>query len=722
MKSVTVYRLVLILLFTFQIFLFAHNNLITTHFTNLYLGGSSSDFDPSFIKLCNKQDFQHKVISWINEDLNNISQLNFQKNNQSVNKNSNKLYVRAILSRADIQEIIHFSLKHYNFNTNITFEFFDIITGEIFNSRTLTAQLVYEREKSHHITNVEKMENFKACLKGTIKNITDLIKVNYRPGILEGNIVEKLDNELVVIDLGKSHGISRGMTFKIYDGDSNTEIGILKTMDPQENLCKATIVFTEKEIKKGLIVKKPGINLNNENKSQLKYIVTNFEPVSKDCISPEFNIESQSLGQWLHDGLSAHTNLFMLAPLLIDYDDDGNLITQKSIWETQVDFTLTSGLSATKTLGKLTFPDVLIRGLITNATVQEYITPGAQNQILRLGVSVEFYDRKTREFLYACQHSGERIEKIVKKDKIVYRDTDLDASFRELCKQVIKETTVKISEEYKPRTTHGKISNTNSDDKLEIQLISGNASTGDLFKIARVEKEVKDLNGKIIGDLNRQYGIIKLVQFLNGNNYKAQLIVSDGITKPQKNDLVWIEGKQENTITGKIFQVNLWTAKGEISDTYKYSLTYLTESMHDELLKTGKFRMLPPNFRSKDLTMVESALTSGWFEVRDQSEIILQEIREPDIIIEGVLGLAEVSEEKGKYRDKIKLKSGIEVRFKNLDGEVLYKRRKASSIEIDKVKSKGKIVTGAIDLSPEFDRITKTAITNIVKAVTEEYH
>lgn len=716
-------RIFAISLLFFGANLFSQGNSITTYFTSLYLGGSSSDFDPSFLKLCDNPDFKQKVISWINEDLSTISQLNFQPGNTSSIDKNNAIFLRAILSRADLQEVHHFSLKHYNFNTNVTFEFFDIITGNVFNSRTLTGQLVYEREKTHQITNVEREERYEECLRGTIKIITERIRKNYKPGILEGHIVEVLDNKTVVIDLGKSNGISKGMTFKIFGLNNNTEVGILRTDNPQQNICKAEVVFTENNItvNKGMAVKKSGINLVNINKSQTKFIVTNFEPVSKDCIPSEFNIESQSLGQWLHDGLSAHTNLFMLAPLLIDYDDKGNLVTQKPIWEAQVDFTTNSDLSATKTLGKLTFPDVLVRGLITHATVQEYITPGVQNQILRVGVSIEFYDRKTREFLYACQHSGKRIEKIVKKDGIVYRETDLDASFRELCKQVIKETAVKIGTEYKPMITHGKVSQTSSDNTLILQLTSGNSNTGDLFEIARIEKEIKNLNSQVIGELKRQYGIIKLIQSLGDDNFRAQLLVSDGKTKPQKNDLVWIEGKQKNITPGKIFQVNLWTAKGKLSKTYKYSLTYLTESLHDELLKTGKFRMLPPNFRGKDLTIAESALTSGWFEVRDQSEIILQEIRKPDIIIEGVLGLAETTEEKGKYRDKIKLKSGIEVKFITIEGEELYKRRKASSIEIDKVKSKGEVVTGAVDLSPEFDKLTETAIKNIVKAVTEEY-
>ena len=101
MKQAHIHIIALLFTFLINTFSFAQDNLITTHFTSLYLGGSSSDFDPSFINLCDKQDFQQKVISWIKEDLITIPQLNFQPVPTQLNQNSD-IYLRAILSRADM--------------------------------------------------------------------------------------------------------------------------------------------------------------------------------------------------------------------------------------------------------------------------------------------------------------------------------------------------------------------------------------------------------------------------------------------------------------------------------------------------------------------------------------------------------------------------------------------------------------------------------------------
>lgn len=709
-------------------FSFAQNNKISLRFTSFFVDEKIGDFDAYFIKIIKDPSFQSENATLIETELSKIVHFNLKKTwGQPLDASSKSkdeagtIYIRGMVTRADVKKVEHFTTDEYVFNTNVTIEIFDLVTGEVFYTRTLTGQVFEEHVKTKAMEENRISSIFKECLNGTIKALIKRIGEEYVPGIIEGIVLKLNEDKSIVIDLGKNNGIYQGMTFYLYDNSTPDPVGLLKTGKPQEKFSIANMVIEPpNKPQRGWKVKSYGVNKLIKQKGQSSYMVTNFSVAAPENLPQDFKVDNQSLGQWLHDGLSKKTDLFLLAPLLVELSEDGLISMQQALWDAQTKFSLFSGISRSKTIGNRAFPDVMIRGLITHASIQSFSTPAADNKILEVAVSIEFYNRKTREFLYCCQHSGRKVEKIVKQDGKVYRDLNIETSFRDLCEHVINETCAKIDQEYKPIEKNGSIVELKSSEIFNVKL-NHQAAKGEIYNLIRPADKIKAINGQFLGNLWLYYGIAKIINTINNNIYEAEILVSDGKTKIKEQDILVAEGNSEILSTGKLLQVKSFIMQGKVLNEYQFSSNKLKEWLHNALLSTGKYRILPPDFRQSQADNAEVALASGQFQMADTGEIIYQGIQQPDILVSGRLGLLDVATEVGDFKDILTLRSGVEVTFTDPNGNVLFSKKLAGSRELKQIKARGEVQIGTNDLNPEFDSLTKNTINELVQKIANVY-
>ena len=706
---------------------------VQTHFAGFYLG-QAKDFTAEFKKLAAAKDFQTEAAGWVQNGFRAVPHFNFispdslAKSNGVAKIEPHVVFVRGLITRADIKKVEHFQEDEYVISTNVTFEFFDLVTGEIFYTRTLTGQIFKDQKKRQALLPEAEQDYFRQCLKGTIERLVKKIGEEYQPDVVEGKVVAILDKSTAVINLGSVDRVYHGMKLQLFDALGKQPLGILKTATPQNKICRADVerVNAGVILKRGQVVRNFGLNRLVEKKDHTRYLVVGFSLLDSAQYAKDFSVDLQSLGQWLHDDLSRRTGLFMLAPLLVR--KNVGAAAYQPFWEAQKEYAIASGVTRPALIGHRAFPDVMVRGIITRAEVQSYISPGADNKVLRVGVTIEFYDRRTREYLYAMQHFGERPEKIVKDTKTgkIYRDLRLEPSFRTLCERVIREAADKIAQEYQPANFEGRVESVEGK-TFTVILQDSSAEVGDRFEMLQKSLPVKDMNGKELETLQKNYGIAELAKRKNGNAFIAVLNASDGVTKVLKGDLLMAQGKPKNHISGRLHQVTSWQASDKrIAAEYKYSLPRLSEWLHAALLDVGKFKLMPPKSREEEMDVVEMALSSGEFQAVDRGEIIAQDIRQPEVFVKGRLGLAEIVRLGGsnEHKNVLKLKGGIEIVLTTQSGDTLLKEKLSDQNDLEQLLRKNQealqIVSGPQDVPLEFETMMLKIINGLARRIAEK--
>lgn len=532
----------------------------------------------------------------------------------------------------------------------------------------------------------------------------------YQPDAIEGQVVAIPEKLTAVINLGSVGRIYHGMKLLLFDALGKQPLGILNAEASQNKICRARVERLNPGVvlKRGQVVRNFGLNRLVEKKDYTRYMVVGFSLLDSTQLSKDFSVDAQSLGQWLHDDLSRRTGLFMLAPLLVR--KNVGAAAYQAFWEAQKEYAIASGTVRSTVIGHRAFPDVMVRGIITRAEVQSYFSPGADNKVLRVGMTIEFYDRRTREFLYSVQHFDEALEKIVKDEKTgkIYRDLLLEPSFRKLCERAIRTAVDKIAQEYQPVNIAGRVEAVDGK-TLTVVLQDSSADTGDRFALLQTGLPIKDLNGKELEALQKNYGLAELAKRKSGNTFIAVLGPTDGATPILKDDLLLAQGKPARNIRGPLYQVASWQASGKISTAYKFSLPRFTEWLHAALLEAGRFKLMPPKSREEEMDIVEVALSSGEFQAVDRGEIIYQDIRQPEVLVKGRLGLAEIVRQEGsnEYRNEFKLKCGIELVLTAQNGDTMVSQKLSDQKDIKQLLRKKsenpKIVSGPQNVPLRFD-------------------
>lgn len=710
----------------------AQDQKVTTRFTSFFMGGATADFHPAYARLLGDGLLEQEITQWTEQALAEIPHFNFQpleRRNLGLQRPETRvgpqvLFLRGLVTRADVKRVERWKTDVQVFITTVTLECFDLASGEVFYTRTLSGQAASETARNTALPADKSRQFFRECLRGTVTELVRRIGADYQPGILEGTILEVLDSSRVVMDLGRQQGVYQGMTLYTYDAPGGEAVGLIKAETPQAHLSPAKIIISQgRPLQRGTVVRSFGINRRLKQTEQVRYMVSGF-PVSRELLAPEFQVDPQSLGQWLHDGLSENSSLFLLAPLLTRVDDAGNVQVQEALYQAQEAYSIFGSLARSAALGNRAYPDVLIKGSVNYADVQRFKTPGAEKLLLRVGISVAFYDRKTREFLYAWQHAGSRVESEVIENGKVLRKPDLEAGFRSLCETVVSEAAAEIARHYEPVTARGEIDAVPEPQIATVTLAQSGSSPGDLYQLQRVEKQIKGMDGRVLGALYRTYGIVKLAAPVGENRFSAKLLVSDGQTEMQPRDLLIAEGRQARGLSGPLCQVSDWQVMGKvIAEAYRPApAPLMMGALHDALLSTGKYRLLPPVFREHEVEADQAGLAGGYFEPQARGELILPEKRVPEVRILGRLGYLELKEASGAFKDELKFTAGVELTFTGAGGDTLYQKQLALASKAERVKdSAGRVVKGPIDLAPEFDALIRQVINTLAGRVAGEY-
>ena len=229
---------------------------------------------------------------------------------------------------------------------------------------------------------------------------------------------------------------------------------------------------------------------------------------------------------------------------------------------------------------------------------------------------------------------------------------------------------------------------------------------------------VSGLSNEALGNRYRLYGIAKLLTEKSNGVFTARLMVSDGKTPIGKGDLLRIESKNTNAIAGRICQVAPCIARGKtITSLYKYSTAKFTEWLRNELLMTGKYNLLAPQYREAGVNAAEVGMTLGDFADASQSEILYRGPMTPEITINGRLALADIQEQVNGMKKNFNLSGGFEIIFKNIAGDTLYKDKYGGTIQLKEIQGDEGTLYGTTDKTPDLDNLIQKLIKDMaVKA------
>ncbi len=701
-----------------------HTEEVKSYFTGFYWGDSPSTFDESARAMGQEGGILFEMADWAQAALAKVPRINLVPLDLTTSRTghdrprpgASSVFIRGVVSRAELKDIEKLTLRDYLFSVTVSLEFFDVVSGEVYYTRALNGFAGLQAGKSEGLTPEQKQSAFRTCLRDAIEGVVRRIGEEYTPGVFDANVVDQLpDSAVLVIDRGRMQGAYPGLSVQLYDGKLDSVRGIATVTATQDGIAQARVVaLSARRVRKGWRARAVGINRRGIGGSSSRYAVAGFSVANRDCLDPEFDLDEATLGQWLHDGLAQKTALFMTAPLIATVDSAENLRMQDAVLKAQSEFSISGGESLSALMGRRAFPDILVRGVVTRAEVNRFKTPGAENMIVSVGISVEFYDRKTRDFIHSCQESGRAVEKIVEASGKVYRSVDLQNAFGDACKDAIAGACTRIAAEYDPAPTQATVVSVSDPKRLLVEVENGALASGDMLNLVHPGDKVRGMDGKELERLWQHYGIGRVSRHTGGSKYEVAVVATDGTREPSRGDLLRIDGRNKATPGGKTYRVEGWAVKGNVDGSYHYSLPLLTEWLHNAFVQTGQLRLLPPNYRASDMDAAAAALSLGEFQRVDPRELIYQEDRAPDVCVYGRLGLATIERKEKVTKDRIVLTAGAQVSFVDArSGDTLYTKKLAGTRKLDQIFLDGELMIGGEDFTNDLNGVVKNTLNEI---------
>ena len=462
----------------------------SAYFTDFYVGDGTATYSPSFQEL-KKTILYDSLAYWTSQFINEKTAFScavVDYRNLSLEQATklfapDAVFIRGFVSRAEIRKISGAFLNRYVFTVTVSLEFFNLVTGTVFYTHTLSGEGSIIKPITETMSQPEEQGALMKCLRGTIAEIATQADAKYNPAVLVSRILQPpAADSIVLISKGLDDGVTQGQVFYLFSNDSlKPSTGMIRVTAAERKFSEAKVLVSDGAIGKGALVKSFNVNASSRQNTGNRYMVVEFSAPDTEAIDSAFVADPPSMGQWLHEGLSQKTKLSMVAPLLVSMSDHGSVQVQDAIFKAQTGYAIYGNISQSAVLGKRILPDVLIRGIVTYADVRTYISPGAEKKVLEMGISIEMYDRTTRNFIYSCQHSGTTVEKIVKGD----RELNLSASFRDLCKRVVSEACTKIATNYTPSPIAGEAINAQKDSTFDVAFGKKCFSPGELLNVSQ---------------------------------------------------------------------------------------------------------------------------------------------------------------------------------------------------------------------------------------------
>jgi hypothetical protein len=678
-------------------------------FVGIYADESQASVHESFANVCGRPDFVAQVQDLI-RDVFETSKTFALRQDDDVMQGSfqETQFLRMVVFRADVTRIQRYAWPDDQVAVGVRVEFVNPVSGEVIFVRSLTGRTAWQTTS---IDAIKREQAFQTCFFEVVHDLLKAVAQDYVPDTRQGKVVD-IHGENLVFTLKKADGLHVGSLVEVKH--KSEAIGIYKITAVQNRISIGKKVVADQQPVVGDDVVF-ATNAEQNRFSGPRFMVSGVSLHSKFLPESISGLTSAEMGQWLHDNLVNETELAFIDPIFVGVNANKPLSVEP-LWESQVALTQKGFLSQTETIGHRLLPDVIVRGVLAYLKDEVHAIPAGQLHLLKGGLAVEFYDRKTREFLYALQRNYKRIEKIVVRDDKTYRNANLDGAFRELLQDLCRQVAVDIGKHYQPARLKGRVQEINTNKGFVSAKFDHPVFVGDRFMLMNKGDMIQDLDGRDLEPVYVQTGVVLVRRILPSGNVLCEIVASNGSSVSDQDEL-WVDGRVKNEAPSSLFQVTTQPIDKNIRDEFQCTSEELAEWIHDALIQK-KMRLMPPAFRDSDQDVIDLSLAMGQFEAVGSNEIIYQDIRRPDVVVLGRLGLGDVHiNYENQFKNQVAIRTGVEITLKTLMGDTLNTQKLVGKRKLEQLKSRDKIRFGTLKFQSAFVDLTKDVIDKIVGSI-----
>ncbi len=631
----------------------------------------------------------------------------------SLDAAGDRVYVRGVVTRADVDRRKYFGdLELWQFTIGLNLEFFDIRSGQVYYNRGIVSRVPVET--ATEIDRAYRRERFAEAFRAGLDHLVMQCGKDYQPALLQTRVLQASAPDRVFVEGGADKGLRAG---QVLQGAQGEERWLLKVLQVESAFSRLEVLASSKGSAPpaGLMLGLPGAN-RSAGGSGPSLAVSGVMTVDPEALDPAFDLDNATLGQWLHDGLAEQSGLDLLPPLLADAGGEAGELAS-AFFDAQAAFSTYGDVRQDEIIGSRPLPDRLARGVVTHALNRRSERLGFVANELVLGLTLEVYDRRSREVLATVSVEQSRLEK----QNDSYRQADLLGAWRDLCRTALREGAKRLAAELPPAQRETSILVENGPWTAD----PGDLGAGRQLALYRPEEVIRDASGKDIGSWLRRYAVARTVASARG--LELELLVDDG-TAPRAGDVIRYSPRAGNRPLARL--VSLEVGGPKVREGYAPNADMLQAWLQTELLASGLFRMLPPESQQAAFDAADVRLAGGEFELGHTDEVLNASFPDEQVRIRARLGLARVTTETGDFRNRLTFSTGLELSFEDaagaplqwLTGKEADRLRAVYNLEATQELDRGRIVQGVRpeEYDTQLDLCAQQACRALVEKLKQE--
>ncbi len=604
----------------------------------------------------------------------------------SLERAGERVWCRGVLTRVDEASTGLFGdLRLLTYSVGLRLEFFDIRTGQIWFGQGVTARLPVETATTPG--GEARRGFFRDALDAALVEAAARAGRAYRPGSLEATVLEVEPDGLLVLDRGTGQGLSAGAGGEIQAGETRW---LVRVQEAEGGWCRVRVLASSGpgSPAAGAVARFSGVN---------GLLAVDGPPVAvAGVVLPDarrldgaFDSDAATLGQWLHDAL-VDTRAFQLLPPLLAGPGSGSELAA-AFFRAQSLFSAVGDTRQDEIIGHRSLPQLLARVVVTHTGQTSSTRLGYEARVLRLGLLLEIYDRRTHEVLLSQVHEAVRVEKHHED----YRRADLGAAWRELARDGLKELARLAAAGWNPGGRELPVVALESDGRLRLE---GAAEPGERGVLRRPGAPVWNGAGREIG---RRGVDIAMAAVEGVKPATARVTLGDGRNTAAVGDRLRLPANRPRP-NARVRRVTLGGDKLEADwtpDTLQVAL------WAHQALAGGPFNLLAPDVLSAEVAAAEVAMAGGEFLAVPVGEILLAEEPAPRIWVDVRVGLSRVERTATPYKAELRFVTGVELSFFDEGNQPLawftddkgaptHKRRAMYGLPGNQVLVDGRVVQG----------------------------
>jgi len=563
-----------------------------------------------------------------------------------------RVWCRGVLTRVDEAETGLFGdLRLLTYSVGLRLEFFDIRSGQIWYGQGVTARLPVEAAGAQSAA--ERMGWYRQALDAALAEAAVRAGRAYRPGSLEATVVEVEPDGLLVLDRGSRQGLATGAGGEVKGGGGRW---LVRVQEVEEGWCRARVLAAD-----GTGSPAAGATARFTGVNGLLSVAGPTVAVAGVVLPPgerldgAFDSDAATLGQWLHDALVDSRAFHLLPPLLAGPGSGSELAA--AFFRAQSLFSAVGDTRQDEIIGHRSLPQLLARVVVTHTAATTSTRLGYEARVLRLGLLLEVYDRRTHEVLLSQVHEATRVEKHHED----YRRADLGAAWRDLARDGLQEVARLAAARWNPAGRERAVAALELDGRLRLD---GPAEPGERGVLRRPGAPVKDASGREIG---RRAVDIAMAVVEDGTPALARVTAGDGIHTAAPGDLLRLPAALPRP-NARVRQVVV--AGDKLEADWSPDPLQVALWAH-QALADGPFNLLAPEALAAEVAAAEVALAGGEFLAVPVGEILLAESPGPRVLVDVRVGLSRVERQATPYKAELRFVTGVELAFFDADNQPL---------------------------------------------------